>query len=229
MSDQVALKLSRRTRLAVNRDLARQAYRDRNPTSFVDSCVIRHLQLEFVIYNSGLLRAGGMYEQCLLYTFTGPLVNNHYRDVGLLRLLFSTADRKRLRAAGTPIPAGRKLRLYRGIAGRGNSRHPDGVAWTRSLDVACYYALNSSPEYPGLENPVVLTAEVKTKDILACEDRFCEQEVFWVPGEFEQLPLTPEQIEDHAARHRRTGALSVLKRFERLGCVLPAEFAAPSP
>jgi hypothetical protein len=194
----------------------------------LDSCVIRHLQLEFVIYNSGLLRAGGMYEQCLLYTFTGPCVDNHHQDVCVLRALFETADRKRLRAAGTPIPAGRKIRLYRGIAGRGRSRHPDGVAWTRSLDVACSYALYRSPEHPDLENPVVLTAEVKTTHILACEDRFCEQEVFWIPGDFEQLPLTPEQIEEHAARHRPNAVLSVLKRFERLGCVLPAEFASSS-
>jgi hypothetical protein len=120
--------------------------------------------LALVCMNHAALRARGIYEAALLHAFHATRTNNrHYRTV--LPLMFSWADRARLRAAGDLLPGPGPFTIYRGVAGQTSARQIRGFSWSASIEKARWFA-NRWPDL-GLHDPAVYRVTVGEADVLA--------------------------------------------------------------
>jgi len=138
------------------------------------------------------LKWHGLYELYLLRTWEEAQYEITVDEmIGYLK----SCNRKRLRAAGEPIPAkGKTVTLYRGVSGDGIAK---GVSWTADLNIACVFAMHySSSGYQRNEetrrwsaNPSVYTVTVPVKDVLCYTNRRGEREYLLDPTN-----LTPELI-----------------------------------
>lgn len=136
-----------------------QAFEDGDVWQFMMSTGSRSSGLALVADNFPMLKKRGIYEECLLWAFTGVRTNFHKWQPSALQFLFGYADKQVLRDAGDAIPNQPVFQIYRGIAGE-KYRRPNGYAWTLSLDVACWFATRFT-----LPKPSVLVTQV-TEPIL---------------------------------------------------------------
>ena len=181
------------------RDDVREAFAKGNAIDFVGSVLRCGDALYLVAVNAAPLKERGIYEKCLLISFTSPSLNHCRWPTRVLDRLFSQADPAGLRAAGDPIPSPGPFRLYRGGAGRARSRRPRGCSWTDSLDQACWFATRL-----GLESPAVLTALVKESDLLAYSDDRGEQEFVCNPTRPSLHPIVRAEMGERAKRQEET-------------------------
>lgn len=126
---------------------------------------IPRLDLMGVLERIDDLLEQGVYEAALLWAYCRTPVNYHNWHDSAVKVLFRCADRKRLRAAGDPIPTGKMITLYRGVAGRGRARRVRGISWTASLKSARWFSERGA--IFGLADPAVYTITVRSEDILA--------------------------------------------------------------
>ena len=131
--------------------------------------------LELVNLNRAALQSRGIYEAAIVVALTATRTNNH-RAYPLIRNLLAHADRKRLRAAGDPIPTPGPFTLYRGVAGKGSARRIRGYSWTANLERAQWFA--SRADRFGLADPAVMRAVVPTRYVLFCSNDRSESEFF---------------------------------------------------
>ena len=131
--------------------------------------------LELVNLNRHALQSRDIYEGCLVVALTATRTNNH-RAYPLIRKLLTHADRKRLRAAGDPIPTPGPFTIYRGVAGKGAARRVRGYSWTTDLERAQWFA-NRAALF-GLADPAVMRATVPTRHVLFCSNERGEAEFF---------------------------------------------------
>lgn len=174
-----------------------QGYEDGDVGSFLMSTGGSGSQLALVADNSPMLRKRGIYEECLLWAFTGTRWNSHKWSLSVLQFLFDYADKQVLRDAGDTIPNQPVLQIYRGIAGD-KHRRPSGYSWTLSLDVACWFAARFD-----LPKPSVLAAKVMRDEILAFVSDRGEDEVICRPATKKTMKLTLDEIEAGARRHQQ--------------------------
>ena len=141
--------------------------------------------------NFHLLRDLGIYEEALLDAFSGTKSNYHHWGYGALCELFTSANRKRLRAAGDPLPGPGPFTLYRGVAGTGKHRRVRGLSWTASKRIAYWFATR----YDRLDNPAVFEATVPESDILAyTNDRDEHEFIFIPPKDLSPRRLKPSEL-----------------------------------
>ena len=131
-----------------------------------------HRTLALVFDNILMLRELGIYEKALLQAFTQTNTNNRKISGYALDFMFATADRKRLRDAGEPLPPSAPYTIYRGVAGVGAARRVRGLSWTASVERAWWFALR----YSQLANPAVYQTVVEDEHVLAYTNDREEQE-----------------------------------------------------
>lgn len=169
----------------------------------------RHLSIVFA--NWQLLRSLGIFEEALLDALTSTRTNNRHEQEEI-RLLLGCADRKKLRAAGEPLPGRGPHTIYRGVAGRGRARHLRGLSWTLSPGVTGFFA----ERFANLGTPAVFRTVIPDRDVLAYVNEGDkgrhEQEVFVQLPPTAPLEIVPENVwrleakkffADQAARQER--------------------------
>ena len=134
--------------------------------------------LELVLHNLHALQSRGIYETALLWAYGETKTNNLDVPPEIMTYLFAVADRKRLRAAGDPLPGPGPHTIYRGVAGRGRARRLRGWSWTASVEIARWFA-GRNAELPA---PAVFRVTVPTRAVLAYDNSRDEQEfLVWLP------------------------------------------------
>lgn len=174
-------------------DKATSAYVNGDPEGFVYTALSNQHALALVTDNLIALKERGIYEACLLRAFTGCRVNNQQWPDGVLRALFHVADKRKLREAGDPVPDGDSFVLYRGIAGHGRARRPYGYSWTRSIQVASWFARRL--HFP---NPSVITTTVEASQVLAYSNARNEDEFIIQPTAYKRVRLAVNEMSDAA-------------------------------
>ena len=126
-----------------------------------------------LLRNAPLLRKHGMYEDALEYTFTSGRAPGEGWG-----LIFSFADRERLRKCGNPLPHAGPFTLYRGVAGRGRQRAVRHFSWTGTLDVARWFAglASYTDGHSSLPDPAVFVVTVPASEVLFYTDDRNEDE-----------------------------------------------------
>jgi hypothetical protein len=120
-------------------------------------------------------RGHGLYEEALLYAFTGGTqFNNHGFQADALDLLFRLADRRALLAAGDPLPGPGPFMLFRGVAGRGRARRIRGLSWTSDRGQAAWFAHRFG--VCGIADPAVFEITVDVDAVLVYSNGRNEQE-----------------------------------------------------
>jgi len=120
----------------------------------------------FVAANVEWLKSYDAYERCLVVSWTSAYVNPHEFPLYEQKRLFRIADRKRLRAAGEPMPKGKKFVLYRGCSGAGLGKNKYGISWTDDLYLAKHRATESIEGSIPIR-PVVYRTLVDEKNVYA--------------------------------------------------------------
>lgn len=117
--------------------------------------------LAFVCDNSRALRAKGIYEEALVYAYTGVRTNWSSWSLETIHMMFILADRAKLLAAGSPLPPGEQFTLYRGVAGVGRARRCSGMSWTNDRDRARWFATRLSHlPGPAVHETIVSASEI---------------------------------------------------------------------
>ena len=160
-----------------------------------------------LLRNAPLLREHGMYEAALVYTYTSGRA-----QVDEWRLLFSMADRERLRKCGDPLPHAGPFMVYRGVAGRGRQRAVKHFSWTGTLDCARWFAGRAS-YITSLPDPAVFVVTVPASEVLFYtndreEDEYVLSTETLRPRRLERV--TKEQF-DEIAKQREEKGMSELK------------------
>jgi hypothetical protein len=149
-------------------------------------------RLRFVYDHRMAFSENGTLEAALVCAWQGTRINNCQFDPTTLESIFLCAcDRDRLRLAGDPLPHSGPFTIYRGVSGRGTLRRVRGLAWTASLDVACWFALRQEG---GLEDPAVYKAQVHAEDVFFYTNGRHEQEFVCRPRRCTRMPLTEDEM-----------------------------------
>jgi hypothetical protein len=130
--------------------------------------------LEFVAHNAEALIRRGIYEPALFSAFTGTRTNHASYPQSTIRYVFNMADRRKLLAAGDPLPPGDTYTVYRGVAGGGQRGRLSGPSWTGDVERAKWFAMRFAPHT--LPNPAVLVATVRRDDVYFYSGERGEQE-----------------------------------------------------
>lgn len=169
---------------------AQEAFDEGDVTTFILSAASNQSALALVFDNIDQLKERGIFEPALLEAFTGCRTNHHGWDPRTINALFDLADRDKLRAAGDPLPGPGPFTLYRGVAGSGTARRPDGLSWTTDLDEACWFALR----FENLASPSVLVTEVQAEKVLAYCNQRNEGEMLIRPDKSHRLKITLREM-----------------------------------
>jgi hypothetical protein len=122
--------------------------------------------LPVVAKNREQLQQRGTFERALLRAWYATQGTTWDWQPAWIRELFVVhADRESLRAEGDPVPARPRFHVYRGVAGLGEHRRENGLAWTLDRAVAERFA--SYGLEVGLADPLVLEGSVLREDVLA--------------------------------------------------------------
>jgi|HubBroStandDraft_6_1064221.scaffolds.fasta_scaffold168188_2 hypothetical protein len=117
---------------------------------------------DVVAANEEVLRKAGIYERVLLDVFVGSPTNE--LPLSKISGLLARANRRKLRAAGNPLPSRHgPFLLYRGVAGAPPRRRVRGFSWTDSIESAKRFATR----IPNLRDPAVYSVRVEAADVLA--------------------------------------------------------------
>lgn len=128
--------------------------------------------LDLLVRNFLELKMRGLYEEALLRAWAATRTNNSSWPHRTLRMMFERADRKRLLAAGDPLPGPGPFTLYRGVAGRGAARRIRGLSWTALREMAIWFATR----YDHLAAPSICTVTIAADDVLAYVDDRSEED-----------------------------------------------------
>lgn len=145
--------------------------------------------INYVYDNLARFNEIGKYEEALLEAYQETWFNYSHYNKYFLRFLFRIADPDKLRLAGDPIPKCDSVILYRGISGRGSARRVSGISWTKSLNVAAWFAYHHF-DWEYFENPTVYKIKVDPKYIIAALDGRDEKECLLLPP----LPVKPRKV-----------------------------------
>jgi len=180
---------------------ARDMLDARYPRGFLE-LVPEMEQIELVSDNLAMLRSRGIYEEALLLALTAPERSLRHVPLSRLRKLLRVADRRRLRAAGMPIPGRGPYVLYRGVAGEPEwVRRERGISWTSKREIAAWFARRS----PDLKDPAVYQVTVEKKSVLAYWNERGEDEYLVdLPRNLtlHRLPWGPVQLKSLAGLYK---------------------------
>ncbi len=154
--------------------------------------------LGLVLDNWMALKSRGMLEKCIAEAWTASRTNNAGFPAVYVQDVLWACDRRKLQAAGDPMPAGDRFTLYRGVAGKHPHRRVHGMAWTDSLGCACWFAVRM----PHLERPEVVTATVARDEVFFFASGRTEREYVTRPKSYRKLKLTPEEMQTRAKAWR---------------------------
>ena len=118
-----------------------EAFAKGDAEGFTSSAYSTGGTLAIVVDNGNLLMKRGIYEAALVHGYTGCKWSHRLWDMDVIQSLFDLGDREKLRAVGAPLPGPGPFTVYRGVSREGKERQVDGMSWTTSLDVACFFAL----------------------------------------------------------------------------------------
>lgn len=161
------------------------------------------VELDFVTENMVPLTKRGIFEAALVEAFTDTRVNNHRWPVSTLQKFLDEGDINKLRAAGNPLPEGNVYTIYRGVSGKRPYRHVRGLAWTASLEQACWFATRYF--FDGAEDPAVYKARIKKDDVYFYMNERNEQEFVCRPKTAKRMKLSiKEMLEMADEKERKT-------------------------
>jgi len=118
------------------------------------------LGLRLVFDRRDDLLARGLYEKALVQAYTMVRENTLHVPESVVREMFALADRRRLFAAGDLKPCLGPWEVYRGVSGHGRARRVNGLSWSFSLNLACWFALRNELAAPAILHRVVTDDEV---------------------------------------------------------------------
>jgi hypothetical protein len=122
------------------------------------------------------------------------------------------ANRRKLRAAGMPIPGRGPYVLFRGVAGEPEVRRERGIWWTSKPEIAAWFASRC----PALEDPAVYRVSADTKCVMAYWNEREEyqyivdlprtvslQRLSWGPAELKSMAghYKPDSLDQAAPRN----------------------------
>jgi len=143
-----------------------------------------HECLSFLLMHWWKFKEAGIYEEALLYAYTGCSCNWKSIPIGIIEYMFENADRDKLLSAGDPLPGDGPFKVYRGVAGTGAARRVRGFSWTGDFETAKWFADRFKNI---LDKPMVYEATVEKDMVLAYSNDRDEQEFLClIPKE---LPL----------------------------------------
>jgi hypothetical protein len=191
------------------RDRAIEALTDANVVGFL-STAQSHFSMDLVFENAVPLRKIGLFEEALIHAFTATSSNNRNFPTSLLELMFTyKTNRRRLRAAGDPLPSSGPFTIYRGVAGRGRARRVRGLSWTASLEVAAWFAYR-----PELDDPSVYKVTVPEDAVLAYTNQRSEQEfIVLLPPNIrpKRIPIPDKSLIDEWKKVQSQKQLAAIK------------------
>lgn len=106
--------------------------------------------LDLLIANAPAFKSAGRWEEAIVNAWTGSKYGGSDVMVGIL-CFDPDLDRKKLLAAGDPLPAQEQFRLYRG------GDH-SGISWTSDLEIAKFFG-GREVGFLQFENPVTKRTE----------------------------------------------------------------------
>jgi hypothetical protein len=182
-------------------DRAREAYNRRDGRDFALCGYSSGSMIDLLRDNVEALLNRDMYEGTLAQAFVGCKINNGRYSVKELEHLLQRADRKRLIAAGQPLPSRGPFTVYRGVSGRGRCRRVRGFSWSLSLDVACSFAARG----PEIDQAVYQTKITESEVFFFWSERW-EDELVCRPLRCKRLVIEVAEI-----RHRAE-AITIAQR-----------------
>lgn len=166
-------------------------------------------RLRFVFDHRQALSNRGILEAALVSAWNQTRVNNCLFDPMTLEFIFLwLCDRDELWSAGDPLPHSGPFVVYRGVSGRGLLRRVRGLAWTASLDVACWFAMRLGD----LADPAVYKARIQADDVFFYANGRCEQEFVCRPERCARLLLSNGEMKSRSAVRQ---AQVTMNRFGR--------------
>ena len=136
-------------------------------------------------------------------------------ETDTIQFMFDWADRDKLRAAGDPLPGPGPFTVYRGVGRERSERQVDGMSWTLSFDVACYFALR------GFHDPAVYQATVEAAEVYCFYNDRGEEEFICRPKESKRMKLTRKEIKKGSDRCAAAMKVWKARDQERLKQVTP--------
>lgn len=175
---------------------ALDAFAKRDPIDFVFSDPLNHKMLHLVYHNVAALKSVNMYEKCLLTAYSDIEHNFKEWPTDLLQCMFDLGNRDAFGEAGDEIPADEPITVYRGVSGSRGRRRVRGLSWTRSLDVACWFACRPPRAFYGKlpHDPDVYKATVQPSEVYAIINGRDEAEVITRPQNPWRLKLSISEL-----------------------------------
>jgi hypothetical protein len=179
-------------------DKVSKAFEQGNAIGFVGCAYSTHGMLALVWDNIPALRDRGIYEAALVEALIGCKGNNRGWSISALKTLFHFGDRKKLLAAGQPLPGAGPFTVYRGVSGEKPFRRINSLSWTSSLDVACWFAKRNA-----LKDPAVYRAKLNADDVFCFKQDRGEMEFIGCPRSCKLHPMTATEIDASAQRRSK--------------------------
>lgn len=177
-----------------SRQYAIKAFKDGDAGGFTTAAYDTDGTLQIVADNWFLLKRRGIYEAAVVHGYTGCRNSHRLSDMDDIQRMFDFGDREKLRTVGSPLPGPGPYTVYRGVGREGSERQVDGMSWTTSLDIACWFA------WRGLYDPAVYQATVSGDEVYCYFRDRNEEELICRPKESQRLQLTWKELETRAVR-----------------------------
>lgn len=187
-----------------------EAFAKGDAEGFTDAAYSTGGTLAIVVDNGRLLKNAGMYEAALVHGYIGCKWSHRLWDMNVIQSLFDWGDREKLMAVGAPLPGPGPFTVYRGVSREGKERQVDGMSWTTSPDVACWFAMIWG------HDPAVYQATVQADNVYCYFVERDEEEFICRPKESQRLPLTLEEIKagsNRVVEARNAGEQQWLEQF----------------
>lgn len=184
-----------RVKTPVEQVLVCRAILKRDAGEFLFSSGDSVYMLGLVRDNATALKKLGMLEASIVGGWTAAKgTNAGFNAIEIARIL-DGCDRDKLQeVTGQPMPDGDRFTLYRGVAGTGKWRRIRGLAWTDSLDIACWFA----SRFAHLGDPAIMTASVPKSGVYFYTDERSEREYVTHPKRYKRMDIAPEDVADRA-------------------------------
>lgn len=163
-----------------------------------------HSVLGYVLDHPGEFEKLGLFEVAFVLAWSRTSRSNYLFDVRSLEVVLTNfCDWAELRAAGDRLPEGETFTVYRGVSGRGRFRRVRGMAWTASLDTACWFAMRYAKEDSRFADPAVYRATVCEDEVFFYTNERHEREFVCRPKRCTRMGLSQEDIDRRAEVVRR--------------------------
>lgn len=180
-------------------DVAIEAFLQRDVRAFLCTAHDSEQAWQLIDDNLGELQMAGILEASMWFLISSAKpIGREAAPRDTFDSIFLLSSAHHLRSLGHPFPRNEKLKLYRGIAGEDKWR-ARGYFWTRSLAVACSYAVGGWSK-----RPMVVQTTIGSGSVYAHFEGRGEAEFVARPARVSRVDLTEEEIAITASLYEET-------------------------